>query len=329
MATRTHGRSTKLSMCLFLLVVVLSTLSACGPKVQTGNIEGRVIDASTDAPLAGANVVTDPPTYSLTTDEQGRYVIPAVTAGTYNVTAEKYGYQTRDVTVNLVQGVTITADLHLASDSVPYSKPGGLVAYYPFHGSADDTSGNGNHGIVFGGATLTADRFGRENEAYSLDGVDDYIASSLPVTLGPEHTVTMWIRYPAGAKAGEIFSRGERQDCLYGPGVTLAPEGLTASGLSCLVRGPMGTVEVANDFWYLIAVVMAGRSEKLYVNGEEMAVGESYPAQAAVRFLIGAATHNEQPVDFFQGIVDDVRVYNRALGSAEIKALYHEYGWEE
>ena len=49
-----------------------------------------------------------------------------------------------------------------------------LVAEYLFNGNADDTSGNGFHGIVKG-ATPGPDRFGRSNSAYTLDGKDDYI----------------------------------------------------------------------------------------------------------------------------------------------------------
>ena len=45
----------------------------------------------------------------------------------------------------------------------------GLVAWYPFNGNANDESGNENHGTV-NGATLTADRFGNVNGAYSFDG---------------------------------------------------------------------------------------------------------------------------------------------------------------
>jgi hypothetical protein len=45
----------------------------------------------------------------------------------------------------------------------------GLVAYYPFNGNADDESGNGNHGIVYG-STPVSDRFSNENSAYSFDG---------------------------------------------------------------------------------------------------------------------------------------------------------------
>lgn len=58
----------------------------------------------------------------------------------------------------------------------------GLVAYYPFNGDANDKSGNGNDGTVFGAIT-TADRFGNENAAYEFDGTNDYIqatASTLP-----------------------------------------------------------------------------------------------------------------------------------------------------
>ena len=46
----------------------------------------------------------------------------------------------------------------------------GLVAYYPFNGNANDASGNGNNGIV-NGATLTTDRLGNMNSAYTFNGL--------------------------------------------------------------------------------------------------------------------------------------------------------------
>lgn len=45
-----------------------------------------------------------------------------------------------------------------------------LVGFYPFNGNANDTSGNGYHGTVYG-AALTTDRFGNENSAYIFNGV--------------------------------------------------------------------------------------------------------------------------------------------------------------
>jgi len=48
------------------------------------------------------------------------------------------------------------------------------VAYYPFTGNANDASGNGYDGMVFG-PQLTADRFGNPQSAYEFDGDDDWI----------------------------------------------------------------------------------------------------------------------------------------------------------
>ncbi|MBK7031388.1 MAG: hypothetical protein IPH45_20325 [Bacteroidales bacterium] len=50
----------------------------------------------------------------------------------------------------------------------------GLSAWYPFNGNANDLSGNGNDGTV-NGATLTTDRFGNPNSAYSFNGTTDFI----------------------------------------------------------------------------------------------------------------------------------------------------------
>jgi len=70
----------------------------------------------------------------------------------------------------------------------------GLVAYYPFNGNANDASGNGNNGIV-NGATLTADRFGNPNSAYSFNGASDYIRvpNSNSLQLTNDFTLSAWI----------------------------------------------------------------------------------------------------------------------------------------
>ena len=57
-----------------------------------------------------------------------------------------------------------------------YVPTNGLVGYWPFNGNANDASGNGNNGTV-NGATLTTDRNGNANSAYSFDGNNDYIES--------------------------------------------------------------------------------------------------------------------------------------------------------
>ena len=63
----------------------------------------------------------------------------------------------------------------LSAQNIPnYVPKDGLVGYWPFNGNANDESGNGNHGTV-NGATLTSDRNGTANSAYSFNGVSNYI----------------------------------------------------------------------------------------------------------------------------------------------------------
>lgn len=68
----------------------------------------------------------------------------------------------------LLTGLTTQAQLP------SYVPTDGLVGYWGFNGNANDESGNGNDGVV-NGATLTEDRDGNPNAAYSFDGTDDRI----------------------------------------------------------------------------------------------------------------------------------------------------------
>ena len=72
-----------------------------------------------------------------------------------------------------------------------YVPSNGLVGWWPFNGNANDESGNGNNGTV-NGATLTADRFGVADKAYSFDGVDDYIQAP-NYALSGSITFTCWV----------------------------------------------------------------------------------------------------------------------------------------
>ena len=72
----------------------------------------------------------------------------------------------------------------------------GLVAHYPFSGNADDHSGNENH-LAVNGATLTEDRFGMTESAYSFDGKDDYLFTDLDDRKG-DFTLSLW------AKANDV-----------------------------------------------------------------------------------------------------------------------------
>lgn len=103
--------------------VVLSLLFAaaflCAPQAfaqQTGSIEGRVTEARTSSPLPGVNVVLTGASVRLgtATDEDGRYLLPSLPAGTYRVEASMVGYETETaVEVTVQAGQTTVQDFAL------------------------------------------------------------------------------------------------------------------------------------------------------------------------------------------------------------------------
>jgi hypothetical protein len=89
--------------------------------------------------------------------------------------------------------LSVTAKAQVPS----YIPTNGLVGYWPFNGNANDASGNGNNGVV-NGATLTSDRNGNSNSAYSFNGVNDFVevnhSASLAFSTGV--TFSSWLNIP-------------------------------------------------------------------------------------------------------------------------------------
>jgi hypothetical protein len=81
------------------------------------------------------------------------------------------------------------------------------VAFFPFNGNANDSTGNNHNGIV-SGATLTTDRFGKANSAYSFNGSSDYIEITSVNSLKlPEYTYEAWINV-AAIPTGSSLAKG-------------------------------------------------------------------------------------------------------------------------
>ncbi len=88
-----------------------------------------------------------------------------------------------------------------------------LIAFYPFNGNANDESGNGNHGTVYG-ATLTTDRFNQPNRAYYFDGINDYIMvpNSSILQISGEITMSAWFQTRSAKPHANILCKSEVQD---------------------------------------------------------------------------------------------------------------------
>jgi hypothetical protein len=218
----------------------------------------------------------------------------------------------------------------------------GLVAYYPFNGNADDESGNGYDGTVYG-ATLTSDRFGASGSAYSFDGDDyisvDYVAAfQLPVL-----TFSAWVLptvdLSAGTSPAWVVGRGEDF------ATDLAAFNLlVAQSSSPLANGVTAFYETAGnndhffdtnvypevgDWTHLVASRAADGLLSIYSDGSLIGQWLSTPDPTANSFqdlLIGARWFVPTPptaviTNFFTGAIDDVLIYNRALSPGEIADL--------
>ena len=214
--------------------------------------------------------------------------------------------------------------------------PGDMIAYWPFNGNANDESENGNNGTVYG-ATLTKDRFGRADKAYSFDGVDDYIDIGNNVKPPLPMTVSAWVKLDQGSTLDSCIFRNDEYNTtgyVYGVATYISADSILYGEEFC---GYCSGYTVINyysdnpfdpyDNWHLFTVVFNGvRNMLLYWDGIERAGQyEWYGPGVCYSGSPGALGHWRSSLGdtFMKGSIDDVRVYDRALSATEIEALYN------
>ncbi len=221
-------------------------------------------------------------------------------------------------------GVVYIDDIRLYPGSPEYITPvepdsAGLVAYYSFDGNANDGSGNGHHGTLNGGPTYVA---GVQGNALDFDGVDDYVstgknASALGIGGNNARTVTVWV-YTRGFANGGIYDVGARtagQDfCLRTLDSTLNRWRIQYWG------GDFDfTYDTANR-WVHFAHVHDGTHTKIYADGVLIVDWEkTIDTTDTNPFQIGLYGW---PGNYFDGQIDELRLYNRALSAEEVLGAF-------
>jgi TonB-dependent starch-binding outer membrane protein SusC len=105
-------------LLFFALAAVLLGTLPLDAQGQTGTISGRVFDASTMQPLAGANVIVEGTQRGTVARSDGGFLLTAVPAGTYRVRASLVGYGTQTQDVNVTAGATATVQFALQPAAV-------------------------------------------------------------------------------------------------------------------------------------------------------------------------------------------------------------------
>ncbi len=211
-----------------------------------------------------------------------------------------------------------------------------LAAFYPFNGNANDAIGTLN-GTLVGNTALTTDRFGVSNKAYTFDGAGDWISfSAPPTTVIDNWTVTAWVSPANLTHMGMAVNVGFNDcngvpSCGYGFGIGDGSGGVGNIGGGSVVQGAFGAVVWLPsglsysdpNVWHHVVMVRQAGTTRFYLNGVQGTITSTATPLTPTGLIIGA----EEGVGgtgcrFWNGKIDQVRVYNRALSVADVTALY-------
>jgi len=254
----------------------------------------------------GAEDVTAPFSVSWTTTTSGN--------GNHNVTA-----RARDVAGNITTSSVVVFNVF----------NNGLVAAFGFNENtgtvANDNSGNGNNGILTNGPAWSA--AGKFGAAISFDGTDDFVnindANSLDLTNGM--TLEAWVNPNnlTGYKTAVCKENGT-SSLAY----ALSPNNNTSGSsnqrpnsrirIGSNTRTVTGTTKLSMSTWTHIAITYDGAMMRLYVNGVQSSTFATTGNITATTdpLRIGGTTALSQ---YFAGLIDEVRIYSRALSASEIQ----------
>jgi hypothetical protein len=205
----------------------------------------------------------------------------------------------------------------------------GLVAYYPFNGNAIDESGNGYNGTVYG-ATLTSDRFNQADKAYnfiyngfSSDRIQVSGTSGLNFSTGG-FSLSAWIKFSGSAGPGNNYPIVSKHICGEQSGYILM---LYNGKLTFWLAGSSGynilstNEDYTDDMWHQVVAVYDESNQFIYVDGIlKNSVAFNYSVINSADWALGGYNGCNGG---FNGKVDEVKIYDRPLGAAEILEKYN------
>jgi len=205
-----------------------------------------------------------------------------------------------------------------------------LVLHFAFDESQEtlvrDLSGHGNDGAINGQPAWVEGRVG--SAALAFDGVDDYLEIADSTSLRPSGAVTMtaWIyvySFPEPDEYwGSIVGRQYEADGDPFDESYIMLIGQDAELVCMMAVSAPGAIPFAR--WTHVACLEGRTSGALYIDGERQVEDTAFPLQYDDNpVVIGAAENHSSSAksEFFHGVIDDLRIYARALSDDEIRAL--------
>ena len=219
----------------------------------------------------------------------------------------------------------------------------GLIAHYPFTGNAIDSTGNGYNGVV-AGASLTTDRFGKANRAYQFN-INQQITvpnstslNTFPITISLWYntdtlykgmSANVFSKYVAASWNGYQILMGDFGNVQNFNGFENNGYGVTPWYLRSYTdriigyynEPPFLQQNITAKTWYHYVFTVDSNGAKIYVNGKlvdsDTWTGQSGACANGYAWKIGGAYDGK----WFQGKIDDIRIYTRVLTLDEVQTL--------
>ncbi len=228
------------------------------------------------------------------------------------------------VVVNDGNGGVAESKLNFLVKDYSTIETGNPIAYYPFAGNGNDISGNNLHGQVFG-AVLTNDLEGNADNAYYFDGQNDYIkVESVPlINFTKAITISCWIR------SENLLSGQESFILSHGSWQNRWKLSVNSGKLRWTLNTSTGIKDVDSSYGlkdnekYHITATYDGKYAILYLNGklDNYVMLDGEINTTSFDFLIGKMLTDDDNAFNYNGLIDEVLIYDYALTPEEAISL--------
>lgn len=226
----------------------------------------------------------------------------------------------------------ISALLFLGMNLIAQIPTNGLIAHYPFNTNINDESGNNLTGTNYG-AILTTDRFGNPDNAYYFNGFNSYIELGNNENFNPSN-ISLCCWFNTDYKTNSIMQLLRWRN--YGFSLSFygsnkpAPNGLLVSYYSGAedhhILNDQTNMDYADGLWHLAVFTYDSICGKLYIDNK-LVSSEIHTIKSPLYYQPGGMAigrDGDNDGFYYNGKIDDIRIYNMPLGQAEISNLYYE-----
>ena len=199
----------------------------------------------------------------------------------------------------------------------------GLVAHYAFNGNGKDDSENKNDGTFYG-ASFTSDKFGNPSKACNFNGVDNYISVNPHNSLNLKDSFSIAFEVKLySSKPHHILVKGDNTTSEYS--VTFERERIcfNQQNKQIIVKSQ---AKLNLNQWYHVTITFANSLARIYINAKYDAQGKinNFFNSHKTGLTIGSFP-NTKSIWNLNGVLDEMRIYNRLLSESEMEELNQKH----